>query len=431
MTVAPQNESHGKSVQATFLKVGQNLYRNESSDTYYGLTKRGGKQFRIALRTESGAPVKDRALAERALRKWLDEIENINPATLSSSDLFAIIEKKKDETTGKEVEILVGGVAKRWLDIQRPNLKPGTIKRRDLYIRSLAPFFKEVPLLKISAAHCEEWLTKRVTKRGGKLAKITFKYELAIMRAIFRYALEQGVMAKDPSRSIKGPKGTPRKLVRKKIHIPTKEQFFALLDTIRQSGTKSKPGAKGYQGELAENQRKAKAGADLVEFLAYSGCRIGEATALRWRNVDLKAGVIRIEGHAGESEREGGTKNGLDREVPIVAPMRILLERMQAERNPRPDDFVHSIRSAKKCLITASHKLGIVPHFTHHDFRHYFVTTCLEAGVPLPTITDWIGHQDGGALALSTYKHIRKDHSLKMAAMVDFGTRPQAALIAA
>src|SRR4051794_29279256 len=151
MTVAPQNESHGKSVQATFLKVGQNLYRNESSDTYYGLTKRGGKQFRTALRTESGAPIKDRALAERALRKWLDEIENINPATLTSSDQFAISEKQKDETTGEEAEILVGGIAKRWLDIQRPNLKPGTIQRRELYIRSLAPFFKDVPLLRISA----------------------------------------------------------------------------------------------------------------------------------------------------------------------------------------------------------------------------------------------------------------------------------------
>jgi len=97
MTVAPHNESHGKSLQATFLKVGQNLYRNESSDTYYGLTKRGGKQFRTALRTESGAPIKDRGLAERALRIWLDEIENINPATLTSSGLFAIIEKSKEE----------------------------------------------------------------------------------------------------------------------------------------------------------------------------------------------------------------------------------------------------------------------------------------------------------------------------------------------
>ena len=52
MTVAPQNESHGKSVQATFLKVGQNLCRNESSDTYYGLTKRGGKQFRTGERND-------------------------------------------------------------------------------------------------------------------------------------------------------------------------------------------------------------------------------------------------------------------------------------------------------------------------------------------------------------------------------------------
>src|SRR5206468_4975133 len=50
MTVATADDSNAKSNQATFLKVGQNLYRNESSSTYYGLTKRGGKQFRTALR---------------------------------------------------------------------------------------------------------------------------------------------------------------------------------------------------------------------------------------------------------------------------------------------------------------------------------------------------------------------------------------------
>ena len=55
MTVAPHNESHGKSLQATFLKVAQNLYRNETSNTYYGLTKRGGKQFRTARRVKKAA----------------------------------------------------------------------------------------------------------------------------------------------------------------------------------------------------------------------------------------------------------------------------------------------------------------------------------------------------------------------------------------
>jgi hypothetical protein len=75
MTVATTSDSEAKSNQATFLKVGQNLYRNESSSTYYGLTKRGGKQFRTALRMEDGTPIKDRGLAERALRKWLSELE--------------------------------------------------------------------------------------------------------------------------------------------------------------------------------------------------------------------------------------------------------------------------------------------------------------------------------------------------------------------
>src|SRR5213075_419380 len=111
--------------------------------------------------------------------------------------------------------------------------------------------------------------------------------------------------------SIKGPKGTPRKLVQKKIHIPTKEEFAALIQTIRQSGTKSKPGHEGYDAELAENRRKAKAGADLVEFLAYSGCRVGEATALRWRDVDSKAGVIRIDGQPVTSNREAEQKTVL------------------------------------------------------------------------------------------------------------------------
>ncbi len=107
MSVATTNESNGKSRQATFLKVGQNLYRNESSDTYYGLTKRGGKQFRTALRMEDGTSIKDRGLAERVLRKWLNELENIRPEAIERDESFAIVNKGGAKTT------LVGGLAKR------------------------------------------------------------------------------------------------------------------------------------------------------------------------------------------------------------------------------------------------------------------------------------------------------------------------------
>jgi len=47
--------------QPVFHKVAENLYRLESTDGYYALLKRGGKQFRRSLKT------KDRKLAERRL----------------------------------------------------------------------------------------------------------------------------------------------------------------------------------------------------------------------------------------------------------------------------------------------------------------------------------------------------------------------------
>jgi hypothetical protein len=47
--------------QPVFHKVAENLYRLESSDGYYALLKRGGKQFRRSLKT------KDRKLADRRL----------------------------------------------------------------------------------------------------------------------------------------------------------------------------------------------------------------------------------------------------------------------------------------------------------------------------------------------------------------------------
>ena len=64
-------------------------------------------------------------------------------------------------------------------------------------------------------------------------------------------------------------------------------------------------------------------------------------------------------------------------------------------------------------------KAGI-PKFTHHDFRHFFATTCIESGVDIPTISRWLGHGDGGALAMRVYGHLQVEHSLAMIKRVNF-----------
>ena len=56
---------------------------------------------------------------------------------------------------------------------------------------------------------------------------------------------------------------------------------------------------------------------------------------------------------------------------------------------------------------------------TLHDFRHLFATRCIESGVDIQTVSRWLGHEDGGTLAMKTYVHLLNSHSKKMAEKVE------------
>jgi hypothetical protein len=92
---------------------------------------------------------------------------------------------------------------------------------------------------------------------------------------------------------------------------------------------------------------------------------------------------------------------------------------LNMEDKPKPTDRIFLINSARKCLQSACKKLKL-PQFTHHDFRHFFATTCIESGVDIPTVSRWLGHKDGGALAMKRYGHLRQEHSLAMIKKVSF-----------
>ena len=67
----------------------------------------------------------------------------------------------------------------------------------------------------------------------------------------------------------------------------------------------------------------------------------------------------------------------------------------------------------------AANVIGIA-HLRHHDLRHLFASTCIESGVDIPTVSRWLGHKDGGALAMKVYGHLRQEHSALQAQRVHF-----------
>jgi integrase len=65
-------------------------------------------------------------------------------------------------------------------------------------------------------------------------------------------------------------------------------------------------------------------------------------------------------------------------------------------------------------------RIAGMERITHHDLRHLFATRCTESGVDIQTVSRWLGHKDGGALAMRVYGHLCDEHSTAMAQKVSF-----------
>ena len=184
----------------------------------------------------------------------------------------------------------------------------------------------------------------------------------------------------------------------KRLELPSSEQFKQIVALVRGSGAATSQGC-----------------GDLVESLAYSGCRINKAARVKWADVDEQGGRIWI----------APGKSGVTRFIPLLDSMRDLLQRITTQprwfraEHRESAGYILSVAECEKALTSACAKVG-AHRITHHDLRHLFATRCIESGVDIPTVSRWLGHKDGGALAMKTYGHLRDEHSQAMAAKVAF-----------
>jgi integrase len=164
-----------------------------------------------------------------------------------------------------------------------------------------------------------------------------------------------------------------------------------------------------FMAEL--RQGRSPEAARLIEFIAASGCRLNEALAVTWGDVDTENQTLTVTGGA------RGTKNRETRVIPLFPPLeRLLASWVQGLPHVR----LFSIQNAKTAIALACARAGIAAKLNHHTFRHCFATWALQAGVDVPTVSYWLGHKDGGVLVLKTYSHVLNEHSRAMARKLDW-----------
>ncbi len=132
---------------------------------------------------------------------------------------------------------------------------------------------------------------------------------------------------------------------------------------------------------------------------AYAGLRAGEVRGLRWPDVDLKAGTLTIRRTITRRE-EATPKSGHHAVLPIVGPLRALLEATQSTRKS-PWDSVAMTAKGKpwgesglnQTFQRARDRAGL-DTWSFHDLRHFFVSELFRRGAPAHVVQALARHSD-------------------------------------
>jgi integrase len=152
----------------------------------------------------------------------------------------------------------------------------------------------------------------------------------------------------------------------------------------------------------------------LFAVLAYSGLRLGEALALRWRDIDLEVGRIRVArswGYLG-GFTEPKTRTS-KRNVPLLPVLeKVLTEYRERNQASGPDDLLFTFDGKKpldpanvrKKFLKALGEVGL-GHCTIHSLRHSYASLMLSCGTSVKALQVALGHASA-TMTLDTYSHL-------------------------
>jgi integrase len=305
-----------------------------------------------------------------------------------------------------------------WLDTIRAEVAPKSAERyAEIVNNFLVTALGNLQLAKLASVQIQEaynaWANagRRDGKPGG-LAPRTRRHIHRILSAALARAVENQLIARNPCEVFK--KRLP-KVERHEMAVLTAEQSARLLTEIRHTRV--------YWPVLVA--------------LA-TGARRGEILALRWRNVDLDRGTVRV------VESLEQTKAGLrfkapknEKTRPITLPAFAAAELRRLKREQAESLLRLGVRQTGETLLcgradgepmpprSLTHEFGKairrakdLPRVRFHDLRHSHATQLLLAGVHPKVAQERLGHSSI-SVTLDLYSHVTATMQEDAAAKLD------------
>jgi len=238
---------------------------------------------------------------------------------------------------------------------------------------------------KPSAAFEDELLQKcrEASASWRNLSPASRNRKIACLKSFLGWLHEKQYIERDLASLLVAPK-VPRRLP----HFISVDEALALIDSLMK---------KTDSPETTADQLKYERQLALVLLLYGGGLRVSEACQLRWKQIDLESGVLRVIGK-GEKERQVALPQFCTR----------ALKRLRKQTG----EFVWgetplSTRAAYEMVRSAGIQAGLLKPLHPHALRHSYATHLLASGANLRTLQELLGHRN--LQATERYTHLTID----------------------
>ncbi|MGB9858951.1 MAG: tyrosine-type recombinase/integrase [Moorellaceae bacterium] len=313
-------------------------------------------------------------------------------------------------------ELTLGEWLDRWLTFYKvPNRRRTTVDNYETMIRvHIKPALGHVPLMKLEASHLQEFYNQKAREKSARTVHLLH----FIIGSALKQAVKEGKLYRNVNEATELPP------MRKKEVAPlSAEEVRRFLDVAS--------GDRLYAAFLLE---------------LGTGLRRGELLALKWEDIDLEGGLLKVRRTVARVKaRDGGPRKTElvyqepkteESGKPVPIP-RLVLEELRRHRARQEEEkafFGAAYQDSGLVFCTEDgkqidpsnflrhyksllRKAGL-PEASFHALRHTFATLLLEAGEDLKTVQELLRHTRIDVTA-DIYSHVTERLKRRASAKVD------------
>lgn len=304
-------------------------------------------------------------------------------------------------------------LADLWWENYKHTVKPNTkINVKRILKNHVLPLFGAYKLNKLTTPLIQSIVNNLAdkTNKGVEGAFLYYDSIHALNKRILQYGVTMQAIPSNPARDVVLPRNTQKAKRQKVKHFDNEElkKFLGYLDNLD---------LKKFR-YCYENT--------LYKFLLATGCRINEALALSWSDIDLENAVVHITKTLNYKQETNSPKSkasyrDLDIDQATVTMLKAYKIRQiqEAWKIGKTEtvvfsDFIHEYPNNRtlQTRLRTHFKRANVTNIGFHGFRHTHASLLLNSGIPYKELQHRLGHSTL-SMTMDIYSHLSKESAKK------------------